>query len=255
MKKFLTHPASIIVTFLLICLFLFLFLQKIGKESLKEKPQPIEEATIETPVAEEEVYIYKPFPDTALISSSIFKLLVFEYTNDGKSSWYAAHCFVYAHVGDFSFLALPRHCFKYDTSKRQDLWIENSKGDRTQIRWYKSSSSTLYDAEMLKIDRVEGLALSNTDLISDQVDLADTAIVLSPFNVRKVPRKFGYFLQDNKIEMNTLYGEKGDSGSLIVGRTGVVGVMFATTGLGEKVLYVPILLFEELYKKLVMQKK
>jgi len=191
------------------------------------------------------------------INSSILKLSCDEYSGDGrtKSSW-SGHCCLYSNNGDYSYLALPTHCFPGDSTKYYDIQVTDFKGKITKVSWRSRVHSTLYDAEILVVDRIKGIpTLCETGMIAEQAITGDSAVLLVPFDARNIRQKLGLFLDGNKVRMLTLFSEPGDSGGLFVGRDGVVGINFALTGDGKVSHFVPISVFESLYGSFINEKK
>jgi len=117
-------------------------------------------------------------------------------------------------------------------------------------------NSNEYDAEILVVRRIKGLpTLCEREMIAKQQINGDSAILLVPFNARNVYQKLGSFLDSTKLEMSILVCEPGDSGGLIIGRDGVVGIEVASGNNGRISHFVPIRVFEDLYGALVNKKK
>ncbi|MCX6824487.1 MAG: hypothetical protein NT085_05180 [candidate division SR1 bacterium] len=200
----------------------------------------------------------KAFPDEAYmkgIDSSMFEFYVV-MSDKKKSEAWAGQCCLYCNKDNMSYLILPRHCFPYDSTKSYGLWVTDFKNRRTKLSWTRSTSSTLYDAEVLVVEKIKGLpTLCERGKIAREIIVGDSAVLLTPFNVRNVHRKFGTLNNHNEMEMFTMFGEPGDSGGLILGRNGILGVEVTGTNEGKQTQFVPIQVFEELYGDIVYDEK
>ena len=191
-----------------------------------------------------------PFPGKEYmkaVDSSILKFSVTESNNKKSESW-AGHCCLYCNKGNLSYLVLPFHCFPYDSTKVYRIWVTDFKGRKTELSWVHETNTTQYDAEILVVKKFGKLpTLCERGMIGKEPIIGDTAVLLIPFNARNVRQKVGLLHKNNEVEMNILFGEPGDSGGLVVGRNGVIGIVVTTSNNGREVQFVPISIFEELY--------
>jgi|GEM_PF-1277232 len=201
---------------------------------------------------------FKKFPSQEYIQSvgcSILKFYCNVY-NHGKieESW-ESHCCLYCNNGNLSYLALPRHCFPYDSTRQYEAYATDFKGRIIKLSLVEEIHLQTNDAEILVVRKIKGLpTLCERGMIAKQQITGDSAVLLVPFNARNIYQKLGSFLDDTKMQMNTLVCEPGDSGGLLIGRDGVIGIEVASSASGRISLFVPIHVFEDLYGSLIHKK-
>jgi len=198
---------------------------------------------------------FKKFPDRKYVrsvASSVLKFSCNAYSHGKIEDSWSSHCCLYSNKDGWSYLALPRHCFPFDSTKRYEAWVTDSKGRTIKLSLVTELHSNEYDAAILVVKRIKGLrTLCEREMISSQQISGDSAILLVPFNARDVYQKPGLLLDGPKVEMSTLRCEPGDSGGLIVGRDGVIGVEVSGSNYGKIMHFVPISVFEDIYGTLV----
>jgi len=200
----------------------------------------------------------KPFPGKEYIQavdSSVMQFSVTVSSKKNSESW-EGHCSLYCNKGDLSYLVLPLHCFPYDSTKEYRIWATDFKKKKVELSWVRAVSSTQYDAEVIVVKKIKGLpTLCERGMIGKEPIIGDSAVLLVPFNARNVHQKFGLLCKNNEIEMNVLFGESGDSGGLVIGRNGVIGITVSITDNGKNMQFVPINIFEELYTSIANDRK
>jgi hypothetical protein len=202
---------------------------------------------------------FKKFPDREYIrsvASSVLKFSCDMYSHGKIEKSWESHCCLYSNNGDLSYLALPTHCFPYDSTKQYWAQVTDFEGKITILSLVAVIDSKEYDAAILVVKKIKGLpTLCEREIIAKQQITRDSAVLLVPFNARDVYQKFGSFLNSTKMEMSTLVCEPGDSGGLLIGRDGVIGIEVASDNNGRISHFVPINIFEDLYGSLVNEKK
>jgi hypothetical protein len=190
------------------------------------------------------------------IRHSVLKICYEIYDhNDKVISSGCGHCYIYSNNGNNSYLALPQHCFPYDETKRYQVWVTDYAGRTFELKHFGVLSHGDYDAEMLVTEKFFGLpSLCEVAILTGYRAFEDSAFVFDPFNARNVERKWGTFLNEDAVEMSTMICEPGDSGGLVISREGISGVVVSASGNGSTMQYVPILVFEHMYGKLVFNK-
>jgi hypothetical protein len=196
------------------------------------------------------------------IESTILRFSCTVYQKGKVIDSWEAHCFLYANRGGRSYLALPYHSFPYDSTKAYSIQLTDLDGKTIAWDWSVCLRPEKGDAEMIVGEEInqKGIlshALSAKDAIASKPLVGDSAILLVPFNSRDVHKKYGIIRSSNSLEMKTLWGEPGDSGGLVVGRNGVIGIAVSTGKDGRERMsyFVPISVFEELYIRLVRYKQ
>ncbi len=185
------------------------------------------------------------------VDSSILKFTCMEFNKKGFTIS-EGQCCVYCNKGNLSYLVMPYHCFPYDSTKEYMIWGTDYKGKKIELSWRAISWAKDVDATILAVDKIEKIpTLCEQGLIAKNMKPGDSAVLLTPFNVRNVHEKFGIFRNENEVEMNQIFAEPGDSGGLIIGREGIVGIASGTDK-GNTLYFVPIEVFEELYISLIL---
>ena len=267
MKK-LTYPCSVICIALILLSFCFGCVQPNNTTDekvteLQEKVKELEslviaknkESSFSTP---KQVSSHQGPSRTTLKQAESY---VFEFSRDeydldfNFESSSMCHCFIYAHKDASSFIALPRHCFKYNKTKRYELSLIDQHGRKTILDWNTVISDKSKDAAIIEVSRLDYIAsFSGSGNIDQNSAIGDSVSLLTLFGSRKVYQKKGVLDTDGSIKINTFHIERGDSGSLVVGRNGVLGVSFAKSKDGTNLYFTPITVFEELYTDLVEAK-
>jgi hypothetical protein len=199
----------------------------------------------------------KLFPKKEYIQSVASSVLKFSCTSLDKkgviASW-SSHCCLYANKGDESYIAIPKHCFDYDDSKSYEAEVKDIKGRIIKLNLLRCWTSTKYDAVILTVKHISGIpTLCSTEVITSKQIIGDSAVVLSPFNVRGIYQKFGFIIKNNSISLSTLITERGDSGGLVIVRDGVIGIHVSSEQNGKVGNFVPIAVFEDMYAEIVNQ--
>jgi len=164
------------------------------------------------------------------------------------------HGFVYSRNGEHSYIALPEHCFPYDSTKQCKIWATDYEGRTIDLKWTRrlSYKNINYDAQILVVKKIFGLpSLCEMAVLTGYRASGDSAFIFAPFNVRNVEKKWGTFFGEEGVEMNTMISEFGDSGGLVLSRDGVAGVLASSSSNGSNMRYVPILVFEKIYGELM----
>jgi hypothetical protein len=193
-----------------------------------------------------------PFSDPELIGYSVLQIC-YEISDANKIIQSGCgHCCIYSHNGEHSYLALPEHCFPYDSTKQCKVWVKDYEGKKIDLEWTRVFPHSYYDAEILEVKKIFGLpSLCELAVLTSYCASGDSTFIFNPFNVRNVEKKWGTFFNGEKIKMNTMICEPGDSGGLIMSREGVAGIVYSASDNGMTVRYVPILVFEKMYGDLM----
>jgi len=220
--------------------------------SIKEK------SNTNTIVNSKEIMKIKTFSDEIYIQSIDSSMLQFyvNMSDSKKTQSWSGQCCIYCNKHGMSYLILPKHCFPYDSTKSYSIWAIDFKNRRIELSWTCATTSTIYDAEILVVEEIKGIpTLCEKGKIAKEIIVGDSAVLLTPFNVRNVHRKFGTLNKDNEMEMLTMFGEPGDSGGLILGRNGILGVEVSGSNYGKQIQFIPIAVFEELYGSIAYDKR
>lgn len=188
-----------------------------------------------------------PFIDATRVDSSIIQIYC---ESDEYEKGSIGQCCVYARRGEIVYIALPRHCMPTSTTTRIDFTtIAGKKLDMSYVLGYEKTNQ---DAAMLvvldntkKDQRIP--SLSERRLLAKEIFYGDTVIVQTPFNARKLQKKYGIMIDDRSAAFDPYRCETGDSGSLLVSRLGVAGIVTSVKSNSNVAFYVPIAVFEELY--------
>ncbi len=203
--------------------------------------------------------ILKQFPNKNvlnLIKSSILKFSVVEYINEKWVGASSGHCCLYSTDNISSYLALPTHCFVFDSKKKYEVFLTDCNGKAFKASCKLLLSSTTYDAEIMEIGKIKLASLCEMGLIANHPTKGDSVVLLVPFNARRVYQKFGSFIDSTSAIMNTLALDHGDSGGLMIGRDGVMGV--AISSFTENIRganFVPMSVFEDIFIDLTERKQ
>ncbi len=182
------------------------------------------------------------------VDSCVLRFSCEMYKNGLYQRTWSGHCFLYASHADKSYLAMPKHCFSFDSTQEYKLFVTDVGGRKTELKWSDFKVAENCDAELLRVDKVQGLpSLCERELVASSQLIGDSVLLWVPYNSRKVRRKFGTLLKENKVKVHTMVGEPGDSGGLIIGREGVIGMNFGSKENGTKLMFVRIQVFEFLY--------
>jgi hypothetical protein len=174
---------------------------------------------------------------------------------EASDTVHSGHCCIYSHNGGYSYLALPTHCFPYNSKKQYKIWATDYEGRTIDLELVEICNSTIHDAEVLVTKKIFGLpSLCEMAILTGYRASGDSAFIFSPFNSRGIEKKWGTFTNRTTLTMDTMICERGDSGSLVISREGVTGITVAVTNNGLIMEYVPILVFEKLYGDLIFNK-
>jgi hypothetical protein len=229
----------------IICLFCIYFITSNLGEEYSPKPD-------QTPTLSPQMIEDNPIGPTGPLRASIMKFSYKSFENGNLKDFWSAHCVLYASNSEYSYIALPRHAFNPAPGTEYEIFITDSRDTCKKIIVLESIISKDYDAEMLKVKRLDIPALSNRGFISSGALLGDTAIMISPYNSRGIKEKRGVFVQENSVAFDPIFIEPGDSGSLVVGRNGAVGLAFSISNGNLKIgHYAPMIEIESLYTKLI----
>lgn len=182
------------------------------------------------------------------VDSCVLRFSCEMYKNGEYQRAWHGHCFLYAAHEDKSYLAMPKHCFSFDSTQEYKLFVTDVGGRKIELKWNGFKVAENCDAELLIVEKIRGLPnLCERELITSSQLIGDSVLLWVPFNSRNVRRKFGKLSKGNKVEVCTMLGEPGDSGGLIIGRDGVIGMNFGSNENGKTLVFVRIQVFEFLY--------
>ncbi len=108
----------------------------------------------------------------------------------------------------------------------------------------------------MAVAKIQGIpSVCERNMIVARQSVGDSVLLEVPFNVRGVQRKQGIVMEQNKVRMDLLVCEGGDSGGLVITRDGIIGMEFRTLEEGTIIRFVPMSVFENLYYGVVQGKK
>lgn len=188
--------------------------------------------------------------DSEIVSIGQSILKIVSRNEDQKCSH--GQCFVYAHKNNTTYIGLPKHCYN---PKNSLIILTDYTGVSYEFGWEEVRYSTKFDVAMIPVSNSPLLhlpALCEKGLIRETNQVVSSPIFcITPFNVRGLKVKSGKLLKEERSLLNLFCGEGGDSGSLIVGKCGVVGMQVAVSVVDAKnVLFIDIRRFESLYMAL-----
>lgn len=165
---------------------------------------------------------------------------------------FSGQCSFFAFKQNDVYIATAKHCVP---NPKTDIEIWDNFGNKYEIskKDYEVNSSSEVDAALIKIsiDLFENdyfSTISNRNLLANKSEEKDTLILVTPFNVRGVKKKVGFYAADNSMFFDLFSGEPGDSGALVVCRDGALGIYTSSNGENNKQgFFVPIDVFEKLY--------
>lgn len=171
--------------------------------------------------------------------------------DSSKREFYVSQGIMYAQTENAVYIALPKHCLPKLTIDYAFIVTNNRDTLDIKKRCIDAICYDSIDAAMLVLStRNLGshyLSVSEMELIDNRMLCGDSAIMETMYDCRNVIAKYGT-LNDSSIAAFTLFrAEPGDSGSPLIGRYGVIGLVsnsFLGNGNSQ---YVPIAYFEHLY--------
>lgn len=200
-------------------------------------------------------YLDNKFPNLGNINKAAMKFTVLvPLGNESYQSISSGHCFVHSNNSNFNstFIGLPGHVLPDSNVFDYRYQVIDYQGRQTIFKIAAYIRSENQDAAVIKVDRIEGAFPLSPGLRTEDMILEDSAFVLSPFNSRSIETKTGRFLKHNILDMKNIFNEPGDSGSLVVGRLGVVGVVSGVSDDGKKMHFTPLEVFEKLYVRYIL---
>lgn len=182
------------------------------------------------------------------LGQSILKI---DFQNDDKS-WSSGQCFVYAHKDSTTYIGLPKHCYNKNNSL---VTLKDHTGTSYEYSWHTTRYFVKFDAAMIPVLNSPLLhlpSLCGQGLIKDSEQFVNNSVFcVTPFNVRGMKVKSGKILAKERVLCDFFCGEGGDSGSLIVGKHGVIGMQVARSKEdAKKISFIDIQKMEDLYMAL-----
>lgn len=185
-----------------------------------------------------------PFIDPGSIDKCIIQVLC-----QGPHENSAGQGILYAQIGKLLYIAMPRHCLP--ENEETNTIFKRVDGSVIEYEHQGTYSYSSIDAALV-ILRVkhEFPTISEEGLVDRRIIIGDTAIMETVFDVRNVKRKFGIITEENRAEFPSYQAEPGDSGSPLVGRHGIIGMVVSIhrSNYSENSAgFIKISVFENLY--------
>ncbi|MBU0626579.1 hypothetical protein KKH82_04030 [Patescibacteria group bacterium] len=190
----------------------------------------------------------------AMIDSSV---LEFEVRKDGEIRSSCGHCCLYCNRKGLSYLILPYHVFPYDSTQTYKVMLKNFKGERIEVPSFRCLSyNPGHDVLVYVIPQLDGIpTVSERYQIAKEAYAGDSVVLWTPFNVRNITRKTGTISSNTEVKMDIFVGEPGDSGGLIIGKNGIIGMAYHVDSTGTYVQFIPTNVFEQQYQYLITDEK
>lgn len=158
---------------------------------------------------------------------------------------------IYAQVDNYLYIATAKHCLPRSNTKLLEITtIDKKKVDFIDYRIVYNPNDV--DAGMIEV-RLQNnsdenyYAATNSMIVSNKILIGDTAIVESIFNSRNIVTKNAIITSGTTGSFSPYKTEPGDSGSPVIGRYGVIGLVSGSYVGNNTSYFVPIEEFEILY--------
>jgi hypothetical protein len=176
-------------------------------------------------------------------------------TTDGKGS--NGQGVMYAQVGDKLYIATSKHCLP--EGREKIMKIRTSAGKEVYYTDAVMMAYNILDAGMIELTipnpEKRFHTVSEYGLIANQTPIGDTVILVTPFDARKATKKYGTLTDNTTVDFSPVYAEPGDSGSPVVCRHGIVGILFGLRPENvNEAVYVEMSYFEKIYLEFTQTK-